>query len=199
MQRAVVTISRDQLRRAALAERRELVQADCFAWSQSIQQRAIALPDYRAARSVVLYSAVQNEVDSRAILADALASGKKVFYPKWVENGPSSFARILSAADLVVSRFGILEPVGSEPMTPADRESLIVFVPGVLFDRRGDRLGWGGGWYDRALDDLGSQGVFVGLAYEAQLVDRLPTESWDRKVHLIITENDLIDCGTAPH
>jgi 5-formyltetrahydrofolate cyclo-ligase len=182
-----------------LAERRELVQADCFAWSQSIQKRAIALPDYRAARSVVLYSAVQNEVDSRAILADALASGKKVFFPKWVENGPSSFARIRSAADLVASRFGIFEPAGSEPMTPADRESLIVFVPGVLFDRRGDRLGRGGGWYDRALDDLGSQGVFVGLAYEVQLVDRLPTESWDRKVHLIITENDLIDCSTAPH
>jgi 5-formyltetrahydrofolate cyclo-ligase len=176
-----------------------LTQADCFAWSQSIQHRAIALSCYRDARSVVLYSPVQNEVDSRAILDDALASGKKVFYPKLVKNGVPGFARVFSAANLVSGRFGILEPVGSDALTPSDRDGLIVFVPGVLFDRCGNRLGRGGGWYDRALDELGSQGVFVGLAYEAQIVDRLAAESWDRKVHFIVTENELIDCGMAPH
>jgi 5-formyltetrahydrofolate cyclo-ligase len=53
----------------------------------------------------------------------------------------------------------------------------------------------GGGWYDRVLSGLGNRGFFVGLAYECQLVDDLPAESWDQKVHLLITEKNQIDCG----
>jgi 5-formyltetrahydrofolate cyclo-ligase len=69
----------------------------------------------------------------------------------------------------------------------------------VLFDRRGNRLGRGGGWYDRVLCELGNHGIFVGLAYESQMVESLPVESWDRRVHFIITEKKQIDCGITPH
>lgn len=191
--------SRDKLRRATLSHRRSLAQTECLAWSRSIQARAIALSPYRAARYVALYSPVENEVATQSILDDALSSGKMVFYPKLNSLGSSDFARVRSVADFVDGGFGIPEPKGTDAISLGESDNLIVFVPGVLFDRRGNRLGRGGGWYDRVLNKLGSLGIFVGLAYEFQIVDGLAAESWDQRVHFIITEKTLIDCGSAPH
>ena len=195
MRRAVLDDSRQSLRDAALVRRRTLAPADCFSWSGSIQWTALKLFEYRGARAVALYSPVQNEVDTSAILNDALKLGKQVFYPKLSMAGTTGFARIRSSAEFVLGRHGILEPVGDEVLRPADGAGLIVFIPGLLFDRQGHRLGRGGGWYDRVLSGLGNRGFFVGLAYEIQLVDDLPAESWDQGVHFIITEKNRIDCG----
>ncbi len=198
MRRAVLEDSRQSLRDAALARRRTLASADCFSWSRLIQLTALELVEYRSARAVALYSPVQNEVDTAVILSDALKLGKRVFYPKLGLAGISGFARISSPAQLVAGRYGILEPEGTDALAPADGDSLIVFIPGLLFDPHGNRLGRGGGWYDRVLNGLGNRGFFVGLAYEFQLVDDLPAESWDQRVHFIITEKNRIDCGRAP-
>jgi len=195
MRRAVSEESRHSLRDAALVRRRTLAAVDCLSWSCSIQWTALKLVEYRSARAVALYSPVQNEVDTSAILSDALKLGKKVFYPKLSLTGITGFARIRSVAELVAGRYGILEPVGSEVLALADGDGLIVFIPGLLFDRQGNRLGRGGGWYDRALTGLGHRGFFVGLAYECQLVENLPAESWDQRVHWLITEKNQIDCG----
>lgn len=195
MRRAVLEESRQSLRDAALVRRRSLAPVDCFSWSGSIQSTALKLVEYRSSRAVALYSPIQNEVDTSAILSDALKLGKKVFYPKLSSAGMTGFTRIRSAAELVAGRYGILEPAGSEVLAPADGEGLIVFIPGLLFDRQGNRLGRGGGWYDRVLHGLGNLGSFVGLAYECQLVDNLPAGSWDQRVHFIITEKNRIDCG----
>ena len=195
MRRSVSEVSRQGLRIGALVRRRTLAPVDCFSWSDSIQLTALKLVEYRSARTVALYSPVQNEVDTSAILSDALKWGKKVFYPKLSLTGTTGFARIRSAAELVVGRYGVLEPAGREVLTPADSDRLIVFIPGLLFDRQGHRLGRGGGWYDRVLNGLGNRGFFVGLAYEIQLVDDLPAESWDQRVHFLITEKNQIDCG----
>lgn len=191
--------SRDKLRRAMLSHRRTLAPAECLAWSHSIQARAIALPLYCAARSVALYSPVENEVATRVILDDALSSGKMVYYPKLSSTGSSDFARVRSVDEFVEGRFGIREPTGTDSIPLGESDDLIVFVPGVLFDRQGNRLGRGGGWFDRVLSKLGSHGVFVGLAYEFQVVDGLAAESWDERIHFIITEKNVIDCGRTPH
>ena len=187
--------SRDQLRRATLSYRRTLAQSECLAWSHSIQARAIALPQYCVARAVALYSPVENEVATQMILDGALSSGKMVFYPKLNSAESSDFARVRSVEDFVEGRFGIPEPAAADPIPRGAAADLVVFVPGVLFDRRGNRLGRGGGWYDRALSKLRSHGVFVGLAYEFQVVDSLAVESWDQRLHFIITEKNVIDCG----
>ncbi len=191
--------NRDRLRQAALSQRRALALTDCLAWSRSIQSRAMGFSYYRAARAVGLYSPVQNEVETSAILQHALTSNKKVFYPKLSLAGSAGLARINSAAELVVGRHNILEPAGSDFLVPSDGDSLVLFIPGVLFDRRGNRLGRGGGWYDRVLGELGNEGICVGLAYDFQLVEKLPAASWDRQMHFILTENNQIDCGMTPH
>ena len=199
MRRAVSEVHRRNLRAAVAGRRRALAQVDCFLWSGSIQAAAIDIVAYRNAHAVVLYSPVQNEVDTAAILSHALGSNKKVFYPKLSIDGATGFARIRSRSELVLGPHGILEPAGHEMLAPVAGENLVVFLPGLLFDPRGNRLGRGGGWYDRALQELGNRGFYVGLAYEFQLVNSLPAESWDQRVHMIITEKRLIDCGGAPH
>jgi 5-formyltetrahydrofolate cyclo-ligase len=199
MQGAVMEENRDRLRQAALSQRRTLALADCLSWSRSIQSRALKFSYYRAARAVGLYSPVHNEVDTSAILQHALTSNKQVFYPKLSLAGSAGLARINSVAELVAGRHDILEPAGSDFLAPADCDGLALFIPGVLFDRRGNRLGRGGGWYDRLLGELANNGIVVGLAYESQLVESLPAASWDRRVHFILTEKNQIDCGTTPH
>jgi 5-formyltetrahydrofolate cyclo-ligase len=187
--------NRSALRRQALARRASLPPDRCLEWSRPIQDRAVQLPEYLSAAAVALYSPVQNEVDTMAIRDQALRDGKKVFYPKLDREDGPAFARVLSGADFRPGRFGVPEPIGQDLLTPHDGGGLVVFVPGVLFDRWGHRLGRGGGWYDRVLDRLNRRGVFVGLAYEFQIVERVPTENWDQRVHFILTEDRIIDCG----
>jgi 5-formyltetrahydrofolate cyclo-ligase len=194
MLRAVSLDNRRSLREAVLARRRDLPEADCRRCSEQIQATALQLEEYRKANIVALYSPVQNEVDTSVILTDAINSGKRVYYPKLSFAQSCSFAQIRSSAELVGGPYGVLEPAGSERLLPTDSDRVIVFIPGLLFDRRGNRLGRGGGWYDRALEGLVGRGVYVGLAYDFQLVKTLSVKSWDQRVHIIITENNRIDC-----
>ena len=199
MRRAVSEDRRQILRESALARRRTLAPADAELWSRAIQSKALQLVEYRNARAVALYSPVQNEVDTSVILSDALRSAKRVYFPKLSSVGGAGFARIASADELTAGPFGIFEPTSVESVAAADCNELVVFLPGLLFDRQGNRLGRGGGWYDRALHELGARAVFVGLAYAFQLVDTLPAESWDQQVHFIITENGHIHCASVSH
>jgi 5-formyltetrahydrofolate cyclo-ligase len=189
--------NRDVLRAAAISRRRSLSRPNCHLWSRSIQTKALKLPQYLAARAIALYSPAQNEVDTEAIREDALTAGKQVYFPKLSRGAGPEFVQIFSKADLVVGRFGISEPAGTNCLSLEDCASLSLFIPGVLFDRRGHRLGRGGGWYDRALAQFHNRGVFIGLAYEIQIVDSLPAEAWDQKVHYVITENKVIDCASV--
>jgi len=155
------------------------------------------LPAYAIAGSVALYSPAQNEVRTEEILENALTLGRRVFYPRTDMDGAGQFIRISSSADLGTGRYGILEPTGTERLSEGDRERLVAFIPGVAFDAGGNRLGRGQGWYDRILTGLGSKATLVALAYDFQVVEEVPTEAWDRKVHYLVTETKLIDCGAA--
>jgi 5-formyltetrahydrofolate cyclo-ligase len=185
------------LRAAALSRRNSLSKSEHLSWSRLIQAKALQLPRYTAARSVVLYSPIQNEVGTGDILAHSLKQGRKVFYPKMASEYAVDLVQVLSSAELQAVRFGILEPTGLDFLGEADHEGLVVFVPGVAFDVWGHRLGRGQGWYDRLLGRLGTGSVFVALAYEFQIVEAVPTESWDQRVHYVVTQNRVIDCAES--
>jgi 5-formyltetrahydrofolate cyclo-ligase len=186
------------LRKATLSRRDSLSKPECLLWSRQIQAKALQLPLFLACRSVVLYSSIQNEVSTEIILEHSLRRGHRVFYPKPGSENTVDLVQVLSAGELGAGRLGILEPTGTEFLTETDHERLMVFVPGVAFDTQGNRLGRGKGWYDRLLTRLRREAIFVALAYEFQIVERVPTEAWDRKVNCIITEERLIDCGETP-
>ena len=185
------------LRSAGLARRAALAETDCQLLSRVIQVRARQLHCYLACHSVALYSAIQNEVRTDELLAHALQSGKKVFYPRVGEDDGDGLFRVLAADELRAGRYGILEPAGTTRLADVEFAALTIFVPGVAFDMQGNRLGRGRGWYDRLLQQAGERAAIVALAYEFQIVGAVPTGPGDQKVNYVITEKRVVDCGTA--
>ena len=145
-----------------------------------------------------MYSPSGNEVATEDIRDHALKAGKKLFYPKLDTGTDLHWARLEASDKMKPGRYGIFEPAGVARLAKNDVEGLIVFVPGLAFDLHGNRLGRGKGWYDRALAALGEPARFIALAFEFQIVDEIPVDSWDQKVHHIITERRVIDCGDLP-
>jgi len=180
---------RHRLRKVMRKCRTILPSEQALVLSRSIQTGAIALRCYRSAVAVLLYAAVDNEVATSLILQHALASGRRVFYPVAdVATDSLHFRAVGSAADLRPGRFGIPEPLTGPPIDPGELRGAVVFVPGLAFGARGERLGMGGGYYDRFLTSAGPEVTAVGLGYSFQLVERLPQDPWDRRLDYVVTE-----------
>jgi 5-formyltetrahydrofolate cyclo-ligase len=186
------------LRAARLAQRSLLSRSEALARSRLIQARVLPFPPYSLSRSVALYNPVQNEVETAAIRDHALVTGKNVFFPRFGPEDTLELIKIESTSEFSPGRFGILEPTGEERLAGRDREALVVFVPGVAFDLYGNRLGRGKGCYDRLIKKELAGATLVALAYDLQIVDEVPAEEWDQRVHYVITERSVFDCRSVP-
>jgi 5-formyltetrahydrofolate cyclo-ligase len=177
-----------------LTRRASLGPVEREAWSRRIEERLAELAVWRDAEVVHTYvGAVQGEVATRGMVARALREGKTVVCPRvrWNPRGLDSFA-IGSLDELVESTRGLWEP-DSARVTPVDDATLdLVLVPGIAFDRRGWRIGFGAGLYDRFL--AGVDAPRVALAFSLQILDPLPVESHDEPVDWIVTEGESIAC-----
>ncbi len=186
--------SKRTLRGSATSRRDSLLSTDCLTLSQSVQSRVLESSWYHNASAIALYSAVQNEVCTDDIRDDALRVGKRLFYPRLTKSYDGDFVLVQSIDDMIAGPSGIPEPSGKEILNARIEHGLLILVPGISFDREGNRLGRGKGWYDRMLHRIGANAISVGLAYEFQIVDQIPVEPWDQSVNYIVTENEIIDC-----
>lgn len=186
--------SKRALRFSATSRRDSLSPTDCLTRSQSVQARVLESSWYHNASAIALYSAVHNEVCTDDLRDDALRVGKRLFYPRLTKSYNGDFVLVHSIDDMIAGPSGIPEPSGNEILSGRTEHGLLIFVPGISFDREGNRLGRGKGWYDRMLHRLGAKAISIGLAYEFQLVDQIPVEPWDQSVDYIVTENEIIDC-----
>ncbi len=160
--------------------------------SARVQARLLESDFYLAAPSVVLYCTRDNEVQTEKIFADALRSGRRVYFPRVdLKHRIMHLVRVADAQELVPGAFGIPEPSGSEIATPVELGSALICVPGVAFSPSGQRLGRGGGYYDRLIAQAGAQTVTAGLAYSFQLLDALPESVSDRRLRFIVTESTV--------
>jgi 5-formyltetrahydrofolate cyclo-ligase len=160
--------------------------------SALVQRNLIKTPGYAGAACVVLYTAKDHEVATELIFEHAIASRRRVFYPRIVPGTPHlDLVRVQALAELRPGEFGILEPTGAEIARDADLERALICVPGVAFGPAGQRLGRGGGFYDRMIAALAPQTITAGLAYSFQLLDRLPEAPSDRRLGLIVTESTV--------
>ena len=160
------------LRRAMARRRARLGAGARGARSRALARRIIRHPWFERARVVFAYAAVGGEADPAAIVQAALAAGKVVAYPR-VRGRGLAFHRVRDPARLVAGRFGIPAPRPGRGRGIPPRRAELILVPGLAFTGAGDRLGRGGGFYDRLL--RGPRGAAVGLAFEFQVVRRLPT------------------------
>ncbi len=176
---------RDQMRQTLVllpeAQRREK--------SVAIQERLFALEDFVRARCVAFYIAVPPEVETSLMIDRALATGKKVVVPSCnLETIELSLYQIRNRERLQRGAFGILEPVRDDRFLTRAEEVDCVIVPGVVFDKKNNRLGRGGGYYDRFLKQLRPDACKVGLAFSFQIVDAVPTDPHDVPVDIVLTD-----------
>ncbi len=183
------------IRSDLLARRKHLAVETCLSYSLQIQQRLLQSVEFQSATVIALYSPVLNEVFTEQLFCAACVAGKLIAYPR-VRGNDLEFVRVAEAADLVPGSFGVLEPTGRQLLSPAAFD--MVVVPGVGFDRQGGRLGYGKGFYDRAMHFLQRPGCLVGLCFELQLLERLPAESHDVHMDIIITEKGRYDFVSCP-
>jgi 5-formyltetrahydrofolate cyclo-ligase len=195
-----VADEKKNLRAIMIACRDALPGGRAAAMSESVERRVLASEFYRDASAIVLYAAIGNEVSTDRILSDALASGRAVFYPRLdTATGAIVARRIRDRAELADGAYRIPEPPASADAL--DRKSfakVLVCVPGVAFGLEGQRLGRGGGHYDRFIGQLGGEAITVGLAYSFQLLDRIPETGLDRRLNFIVTESDVHRACEAP-
>lgn len=169
--------------------------------SQAICRRLMALPEFAAAGCVMSYVDFSSEVHTRPLLRTLWEEGRTVVVPYCAGDELGLF-RLESFDELAPSRFGIPEPRG-ELRARAERradaaELELVVVPGLAFDRRGARLGFGRGYYDRFLRRLRPQTLRIGLAFECQLVEQVPLLAHDVPMHMVITESAVYRCPETP-
>ena len=175
-----------------IERRRCLAFEEVYRRSALVQGRLLATSLYASARRLALYASFRNEVLTDVVFQDAEASGKEVFYPRVARGNAKSIAffKVGHLGELASGAYEIKEPEAQE--VPVSVELLdIVVVPGVAFDMRGNRLGYGKGYYDIALSPV--KCPIVALAYDFQVLDEeLPCEPHDVKVSAIVTENRVI-------
>ena len=132
---------------------------------------------------VAVYSALSGEADLSSIVDTWLAEGRIVLYPRVIGKGTMGFVRVRSRSELSPAAFGILEPTGEVWTGSVDA----VLVPGLAFDLLGNRLGFGGGYYDRFLQPPRPSRV-IGVGFDWQMVRRLPAEPHDVLMDAVVTD-----------
>ncbi len=151
--------------------------------SNIIFNKIINTKEYRDAHTIAMYKSLKSEVNTDKLIDYAIANNKVVLIPK-VEKDNLVFYKIDKQTKLIKSNFGVLEPVNSQIITKENID--LIIVPGVCFDQKGNRLGFGKGYYDRFLNDMKT--IKIGICYKEQLSDNIPTNNNDIKMDLIITD-----------
>lgn len=149
--------------------------------------RIFSLPEYKAAKSICIYMAIQNEMSTLPIIEHSRALNKKIAAPKVTGNN-IDFYYFDQVESLIPGVWGILEPAPNDEVV--DANSLII-MPGVAFDKARNRVGYGGGFYDRYLEDH-NQMKTVGICYDFQVLDQVPYEPFDQQPEIIVTNQTII-------
>jgi 5-formyltetrahydrofolate cyclo-ligase len=151
-----------------------------------------ASPEFARSRRVACFSALSHEIASDPLIGAVCRAGKEVLLPRMVlSRGFLEFVRVGSEEELGEGPQGAREPRSGEAET-LDEDDLVV-VPGLAFDRQGNRLGHGGGWYDRTLarESMRIRVRAIGFAYDAQIVDEVPHAARDVRMDAIVTESGV--------
>ncbi len=184
---------KQELRLAALRKRRSMDTEELAALSSLVAANVRSLKEYKQSRLLISYCAKEDEVQTRSIIEGALEEGRRVaVIVTNVRSKTLGFSEITSFEDeLAPGAFGILEPkVGQvRPVTLAQAD--LILVPLVAWDEKGNRLGYGAGYFDRAL--AGARKITkVGLALESQRLPQIPTSRHDVSLDIIVTEKRVV-------
>lgn len=180
--------------RKLLSDKRNgLAAEDRALWSQQACEALVASPWWPPPGAVALFAAIRSEANPLPLEAAVTAAGRAVVYPR-IESKALSFRRASFAELKPAGAFNILEPTTEH----AELDPAWVITPGLGFTVAGARLGYGGGYYDRAVARLRADNPelrVIGFGFAAQLHDDLVVEAWDEPLNAVVTERGFAECG----
>lgn len=159
--------------------------------SCQIREKLFDLPSIQEGKTIALTISKFPEVDTYSIIEELWAKGKKIVAP--VCNHATRgmiFYELTSFNHLRKAGLGLLEPDPNESRQVLVNDIDCCIVPGIVFDKKGYRIGYGGGYYDRFLTEY--KGITISLLFEHQLIDKVPAESHDLPVDILVTNNHII-------
>lgn len=182
---------KNQLKESMLEKRNVVSKQEIFEKSSLIKGNLFNLEHYKTSKTVMFFVSFNSEVNTHDMIKEALKN-KIVIVPKIInkEIEPSVIIDIDSL--LPSERFGILEPI--EVMKIAYKNIDLVLVPGIVFDKEGHRIGYGFGYYDKFLKKV-PKAIKIGLAFDFQVIDKIPREMHDVSVDMIVTDKKVLECG----
>ena len=185
-----------KLRKDTLIKRDQLPSIEKRDLSQLIMDRVLSMAQFQSAATVFIYVDFRSEVATRPLIDHMLKCGKKVVVPVTLVQNKDLLAVSITDPDkeLAPGYCSIPEPIveiHEKQMLSPDLID-IIFLPGSVFDERGGRMGYGGGYYDRFVSAKAPQAVRVGLAYELQMVQSAPLQVHDEFLDFIVTEKRII-------
>ena len=183
------------LRLRARAARRSVAPDARVVAAHAIAGRVLALPEIETARGVLLYGAMPEEIDPTALEKALRERDIRVAYPRVAGPHLLTLHWVDDTAWLIGGSFGLREPAPAAPVATVEDIDLAI-VPGVAFDERGRRLGFGGAYYDALLAGLGPHALTVGVAFDEQVVEACPAEEHDRAVDVLVTPTRTVLCPT---
>lgn len=191
---SVIAEEKKALRRQVREELERISPFEREMSDDALFRRFLALPQVKAARTIFAFWGIGGrEPQTDLLIAELLRRGKRVCLPRMLPDRGMETPLYQPDRPLVPAGFGILEPDDSCPLVPKEEIDLVL-VPALCYDRRGYRLGYGGGYYDRWL--AGYTGFCVGLCRGAVLRDNLPAEEFDRRVDMVLTEGGRLSLPT---
>lgn len=190
-----VQAAKKKQRKEVLGYRRRLTERELLKKSMEIKKKLFDLKGFEEAEVVMFYVAFKNEVRTEFMIKETLKADKRVVIP--ISQVEDKFLLLSELKDydreLTEGTYGILEPK-EEYIRPVEYEELdLAIVPGVAFDTDCDRLGYGGGYYDRFAERLSSEVNRIALAFEIQIVDKIVTGKYDVPVDKVLTEERVIE------
>ena len=175
-------MEKTELRKWIRIQKRAMTPEQIETASRILADEFFATSYYQEAGTIYGYMPYNQEVRTTPILQQALLDGKKVAVPK-VYGDTMRFVYLDDLSAVAPSEMGIPEPVADEPV--ADDPTALVLMPGLAFDSKGNRMGYGGGFYDKFLANE-PQHPTVALCYEFQMVESIPTDDYDIPVNCVL-------------
>ena len=178
------------LRKKLLEKRKTINEEQKIKWNNAISQLICDTEYFKNAQQVLVFASTEYEFDTRYIVERCREAFKRVFYPRCIDkDGNMIFFKVDSVGDLTFGAFDILEPKKScKQYIPRDND--LVIVPCLSADRQKNRIGYGKGYYDRFLKNF--NGVSIAPCYSEMLEGEIPTDEYDIKVNIIVTDKEVI-------
>ena len=197
---------KNKIRKDLLKQRDAITPEQKILKESAIEERLFCLDAFKQAKSILLYVSFRSEVDTRRYLNDLIKLNKKLVLPAVdSKHRKLNLYEVRDISELEPGYMGILEPRAIDGMSVTLKDIDLVIIPGTGFDRDGNRLGYGGGYYDKLLSYESKQLsrvdkhiTTIALAFEEQVGEDIPAESHDIKVDMIVTDKRLIKCNVAP-